>query len=94
MSGEKLRHKLVAAQSLEEIVNGDPLVMPSSEAPCLLEGSPFVDRSIVELNEGEVKLRDDDVLVVARVTDQSGSSIVEWTAADGAQGTRRKRASR
>jgi hypothetical protein len=56
-------------------VQNEPVVMPGRQLPCLgvvvrvafPAGARHVDLSIVELDEGAMQARDDQVLVVARV---------------------------
>jgi hypothetical protein len=65
-------------QPRQELVEHDPLVVPAHDGLRLLEPphrrigrvGDLVDHPVVELQEQEVQLRDDGVLVVARIADQ------------------------
>jgi hypothetical protein len=79
-AGEQAVHDRRVGDGLQEVVDGDPLVVPLDELAGLLEapvagdragrvgGEPAEDR-VVELEEGQVQLGDDEVLVVAAVAD-------------------------
>ena len=64
----------------------DPLVVPAHEPLCLpqevrggppgLVGGEVVDDPVVKLDEEQVQLRDDEVLVVARVAEQRAALLV------------------
>jgi hypothetical protein len=63
--------------SLDPIVQNDPLIVPGDDPPRLLENlrrrigtfCQHVAHRIVELEHGEMSLRDQQVLVVAMVAD-------------------------
>ena len=71
-------HRLAAGPG-QELVDHDPLVMPAHQPLRLGEdlagigqadlGLHIVDGGVVELEEGELQLRDDQVLVVAGIAD-------------------------
>ena len=57
----------------QEIRQDDPLVATAHLRPNGIEvAARLVDKAVVGLEEGEVQLRDDQVLVVARISDQGG----------------------
>lgn len=66
----------------QELVHNDPLIVPPDELLRALEqprATPeLVDHRVVELQERELELRDDQVLVVARVSDQRRVDAVAW----------------
>jgi hypothetical protein len=76
--GQRLAHRLGADRAGEEFVDHDPLVVPPHDPLRLFEARNAVRAAsglrrvdlVVELQHQQVKLRDDDVLVVARIADQ------------------------
>ena len=75
-----LAHEAGLGQPLDEVEEDDPLVVPGGDPPRLLEErragqrrrvgrASMVDDLVVELQEREVRLRDQQVLVVALVAD-------------------------
>jgi hypothetical protein len=62
---------------IEEVLDHDVLVVLAQQPPCLGEGAALVDQPVVGLEEGQVQLGDDQVLVVAGVTDPGGAVVGE-----------------
>jgi hypothetical protein len=81
--GEELVHALLSDDLGQELVNDDPLVVVGHNLPRLREDSVGaaarvpranqVDYAVVELEERGLQAADDDVLIVARVTDDRSS---------------------
>ena len=61
----------------EKVVEDDPLIMKSNNLLQRREGQPrvIVDRPIVKLQEQALKLRDDAVLIIPRVSDQRAARV-------------------
>jgi hypothetical protein len=69
----------------EEFMQDNPLVMPTNQAlglpkylvrPFRTVGGDEVDHGVMELEEGQVHLRDDEVLVVSWIPHQRGHLTV------------------
>jgi hypothetical protein len=74
---EQLLDGVLADHPGQEVVHDDPLVVPSCQPLRLGEGPSVVDEVVVQLEERDVKLRDDQILVVAGVTEVGGAHLVE-----------------
>jgi hypothetical protein len=82
--GRKLVDQLAADQSWQEIVDDDPLVVPSGGPGSLVEqvafgdavGAQAIDEAVVHLQHRQVQLRHEKVNVVTRVANQRQPLLV------------------
>src|SRR5258708_25667949 len=75
---QNIVHEILTDTEREELMDDDPLVVPSHQALRLAEDifllhtlvSQVVDNRVMKFQEGQVKLRNDEVNVISRITEQ------------------------
>src|ERR1700730_9401497 len=83
---ENLIDKLLADGKRQEFMLHNPLVVPPDETPCLVEDigsrdallSKMVNNRVVKLEEGQVQLRNEQMHIVAWISNQRSSLAIPW----------------